>query len=111
MKTNKKLIKFAAILACLLSLTFSVNAQKRKAPVRRTKPPVAPISTTPPLSTEIKAGAEKVSTQIKNVSRFIYLLGSIAQGIEDVDKDIKAGKATRAAADQNAKVVGSQPQL
>ena len=103
MKTNKKLIKFAVILACLLSFTFSANAQKRKAPSRRTKPPATPVSTTPPLSSEIKAGAEKVSIQIKNVSKFIYILGGVAQGIEDLDKEVKAGKVSRTASDQNTK--------
>ncbi len=102
MKTNKKLIKFAAILACLLSLTFSVNAQKRKTPSKRTKAvPAAP--TMPLINSEIKAGAEKVSIQIKNVSKFIYILGGVAQGIEDIDKDIKAGKVSRTATDQNTK--------
>jgi hypothetical protein len=103
MKTNKMLINFAVILACLLAFTFSANAQKRKAPVRRTKPVVAPVPTTPPLSSEIKAGAEKVSIQIKNVSKFIYILGGVAQGIEDLDKDVKAGKVSRTASDQNTK--------
>lgn len=104
MKTNKKLIKFAVILACLLSFTFSANAQRRKAPIKRTKPP----ATTPApaaflTNSEIKAGAEKVSIQIKNVSKFIYILGGVAQGIEDLDKDVKAGKVSRTASDQNTK--------
>jgi hypothetical protein len=104
MKTNKMLINFAVFLACLLAFTFSANAQKRKAPVRRTKPVVAAtVPTTPPLNADIKAGAEKVSIQIKNVSKFIYILGGVAQGIEDLDKDVKAGKVSRTASDQNTK--------
>jgi hypothetical protein len=103
MKTNKKLIKFAVILACLLSFTFSANAQKRKAPSKRAKPPAAAAPTTFLTNSEIKAGAEKVSIQIKNVSKFIYILGGVAQGIEDLDKDVKAGKVSRTASDQNTK--------
>lgn len=103
MKTNKKLIKFAVILVCLLSLTFSANAQKRKAPSRKAKPAAATATTTALTSSEIKAGAEKVSIQIKNVSKFIYILGGVAQGIEDIDKDIKSGRVSRTTADQNTK--------
>ena len=103
MKPNKNLIKFVAILACLLSLSFSANAQKRKTSSRRTKPATATTTPTPIVNSEIKAGAEKVSIQIKNVSKFIYILGGVAQGIEDIDKDIKAGKVSRATTDQNAK--------
>lgn len=103
MKTNKILINFAVILACLLSFTFSTNAQKRKAPSRRAKPQAATVPTTFLANSEIKAGAEKVSIQIKNVSKFIYILGGVAQGIEDLDKDVKAGKVSRTASDQNTK--------
>lgn len=100
MKTYKNSTKFAALLACLLCLTFSANAQKRKSPPRKTKTTAA---TTAPTGSEIKAGAEKVSTQIKNVSKFIYLLGGIAQGIEEIDKDAKTGRISRATADRNEK--------
>ncbi|HLM01447.1 MAG TPA: hypothetical protein VK400_10375, partial [Pyrinomonadaceae bacterium] len=40
---------------------------------------------------EIKNGAEKVSTQLVNVTRFIYLLGGIARNIEDIDKESRSG--------------------
>lgn len=91
------------ILACLLALTFSAAAQKRRTSSRKTSSKAANAATTPPASGEIKAGAEKVSIQIKNVSKFIYILGGVAQGIEDIDKDVKAGKVSRTTADQNAK--------
>lgn len=104
MKRKSNLIKTATILACLLLLAMAAAAQKRKPAAK--KPAAKPAATVPaaaPNAAEIKAGAEKVGVQIVNVTRFIYLLGGIAQGIEDVDKEIRAGKATRAAADQNAK--------
>jgi hypothetical protein len=98
MKTN--LIKFAAIFACLLSLVFSANAQKRRAPSKKART----TSTSVPSSFEIKSGAEKVSTQVKNVSKFIYKLGDIARIIEDLDKEIAARKASRNAPELNAKI-------
>lgn len=42
---------------------------------------------------EIKDGADKVAIQIMNTTKFLYLLGSIAKGIEDVDRDPKANAA------------------
>ena len=51
--------------------------------------------------TDIKTGAEKVSVQIKNTTKFLYLLGSVANGIETIDKDARAGKVSRDIQDKN----------
>lgn len=96
------LIKFAAVLAFVASLTFSANAQKRK-PTRKTSNPAATTGL-PSNSAEVKAGAQKVSTQIKNVSKFIYRLGDVARIIEDLDKEIAARKASSKAPELNAKI-------
>jgi hypothetical protein len=101
MKINS--IKFGAIVLCLLCLTFSAPAQKRKTTTSKAKRTVAE-ATTAVSSTEMKSGAEKVSTQIKNVSKFIYNLGGIARVIEDLDKEIAARKASRNAPNLNAKI-------
>jgi len=100
MKTNKNLITFIAILACLLGLTFSANAQKRKVTRKRTRPATVAATFT---TGEIKAGAEKVSTQIKNVTKFLYTLGSVAQVTESLNQEITAGKASRNAPNLYAK--------
>lgn len=99
MKTNR--IKFAAIVACLLCLTFSAQAQKRKPTAKKTKTTVAAPTTA---TAEIKSGAQIVSTQIKNVSKFIYSLGGIARVIEDLDKEIAARKASSNAPELNRKI-------
>ena len=101
MKTN--LMKFTTIFACLLCLAFSVQAQKRKPTTKKTKSPTV-ATTTITASSELKLGAEKVSTQLKNVSKFIYNLGGIARIVEDLDKEIAAGKASRNAPGLNAKI-------
>jgi len=93
MKSNKNLIIFAAVLTCVFVLTFSANAQKRKSPVKKKKT-TATATTTATASSEIKLGAEKVSTQIKNLSKFIYKLGDIARVTEDLDREIAAGRAS-----------------
>lgn len=100
MKTN--LIKLTAVFACLLCLAFSVEAQKRRPTAKRTVKPAATAAKSSN-SFEIKQGAVKVATQLKNVSRFIYNLGSVAQVIEDLDRDIAARKASRNANALNAK--------
>ncbi|HXG84935.1 MAG TPA: hypothetical protein VNI84_13015 [Pyrinomonadaceae bacterium] len=99
MKTNKNFLMLIALFAFLAFSTVSANAQRRRTPAKRTPKPAAATATIAPSSAEIKEGAEKVSTQLKNVTKFIYVLGGVAGGIEDIDKD--SGKVSRAAADLN----------
>ena len=106
MKRKNNLMKFIAVFACLFCLAVTTaTAQRRKTPARKTIRPAS--SATAPAAAgsnaEIRAAAGTVSVQLKNVTRFIYLLGSIAQGIEDVDKDITARRASAAAIELNAK--------
>ncbi len=98
MKINKNFTQFATVLAFLICLTFSVSAQRTRN--RTTKP--KPTSTPTVVKTNLKPGAEKVSIQIKNVTKFLYNLGGIAKGIEDIDKAVKDRKASREIADKNA---------
>jgi uncharacterized phage infection (PIP) family protein YhgE len=48
---------------------------------------------------------QKVSNQITNVTKFLYLLGGIAKGIEDIDKDKRANAQAIAANNENKKNV------
>lgn len=100
---KKALMKSVVVLTCLLGVTFAANAQKRRSTGKRTTRAAATTTTTAAGSAELKAGAEKVSTQIKNVSKFIYNLGGVARVIEDLDKEIAARKASRNAPELNAK--------
>jgi hypothetical protein len=100
MKTNKNLTKLLAVLICLFCLTFSVTAQKRRSTGRGTK---AAASNASMNAAEIRDGAQKVSTQIKNVSKFVYSLGGVARVIEDLDREIAARKASANAPELNAK--------
>lgn len=98
-----KIYKFLAktgflVLAVLLTFAASAEAQKKK-PVRKTTTTTTKTTTTSSL--EIRQSADKASIQIKNVTKYIYLLGSIASGIEDADKQAKAGKLSKAAVDTN----------
>lgn len=99
------LVAFAVVF-CLVSFISEASAQKRRTTTRRTtKKPAAAVPATLPVSSfEIKEGSQKVATQIKNVSKFIYLLGGIAGNIESIDADIKSRRITRQTTiDQNTK--------
>jgi hypothetical protein len=95
---NKNLTRTGAILLCVLCFAFSATAQKKKT---TTKPTTTPTTITN--TAEVKAGAAKVSIQIKNVSKFVYNLGIIGRSIEDLDFEIKAGKASQKGIDTNTK--------
>lgn len=94
-KTNFRLWMMFTVVVCLLSFVFEANAQqRRRKPVRRAKAPVT--NPAPPAAgLEIKDGSQKVSTQIKNFSKFLYILGGVAKNIEALDADIKARRTTR----------------
>jgi hypothetical protein len=79
----RKTLLLASIVACLFNFGISVSAQKRKPAAK--KPVVV-------LTNEPKEAAKKVETQLNTVAKFLYLLGGIASGIENIDKDVKSGK-------------------
>ncbi|MGD9631142.1 MAG: hypothetical protein AB7V18_18045 [Pyrinomonadaceae bacterium] len=92
-----KPIRIFAFLALALSFAaINADAQKTR------KPPATPkvvTSTTLPAANEVKTGSDKVSIQIKNVTKYIFVLGGAATGIETLDKDPRANQAAR---DSNA---------
>lgn len=108
MKKNTNL-KFAlmvfTVVVCVMSFVFETSAQKRRRTTRRaTKPAATASATSSANAAELKDGAQKISTQIKNVSKFLYLLGGIAKNIEAIDADVKARRITRQTTiDQNEK--------
>ncbi len=95
------LIKMISIAAVLF--TFSVvaaDAQRR--PARPTAPKVVTTTTTPTAAaSDVRKATETVSNQIKNTTKFLFILGGVAKGIEDLDKDRNANKAARDANAQN----------
>lgn len=103
MKSKNNFVKLAVIFVCLLSFVSTASAQKRRTTVRKAAAQPAVTTAANVGSTgEIKAAAEKVSIQLKNVSRFIYILGSVAQGIEDIDSQARTNRISKAALDKNA---------
>ena len=95
---NMKFIRFGIVTGvAIAAFTVGAAAQKSKTPAKR---PPAP-ATTVTNALEIKDGTDKVSVQLKNVTKFLYALGGIASGIEQIDKDAKTKTIARAALDLN----------
>ena len=98
----EKILSKCVIAACLFCLVLTAAAQtKRRKPVRRTSKSAA--TSTAANAAEVKQSAEKVSTQLKNVTKFIYVLGGVAQVIQDTDAAAKTGRVARATMDINTK--------
>lgn len=91
MRKARLLIVFTA---GITFLAFSANAQTRKPTAKPPATPKVVTSSTLPGTTaaDTQPGAQKVSIQIKNVTKFIYALGGIASGIESIDKDTRANR-------------------
>ena len=87
-------------LVCLALFAVSANAQKRR-PSR--KPSAKTTTTAPSTNALVKEGAAKVAVQIKNLTKFIYNLGAVARAIEDLDKEIAAGRGSSNARALNTK--------
>jgi hypothetical protein len=75
------------VLVCLLLLSTTALSQTRSRTTRRsTQSSKTPKVSEQQSAAEAKtAGAMKVADQIKNLTKFLYLLGGVAKGIEDID--------------------------
>lgn len=97
----KSLIVFLFIFTFILGLSIDANAQRRRSKSKRTTA-TKPAGNNVVGAAAVKKGAEDVAIQLKNVSKFVFVLGGVASGIEAIDKDVRAGKASREIADKNA---------
>jgi len=86
--------------AAFLILPVTAVAQTRSRTTRRATQPAKPSAQQ--AGAEAKtAGATKVADQIKNLTRFVYLLGGVAKGIEQVDEAARKNEASPTALQQN----------
>jgi hypothetical protein len=81
-------------MVCLFLLPASAQAQKK-----RTTSKKSTAAKTDP-SIEVRAGATRVADQIKVLTKFLYLLGGVAKGIEAADVAAQEGQASKAVVDQ-----------
>ncbi len=89
-------IRVVLIVLFILS-PMTTFAQTRK---RTTTRPIS-RSTVPKKGSEVqRQGAMRVGDQIKNLTRFIYILGGVAKGIESVDDAARRNEASPAVLQQ-----------
>lgn len=95
-------MKHVLVLVCLLLLSTTALAQTRsRTTSKRPTPPPANTAAQQASAAAKTAGATKVADQIKNLTRFVYLLGGVAKGIEQVDDAAKKNEASPATLQQN----------
>ncbi|HSE99032.1 MAG TPA: hypothetical protein VLD57_12260 [Blastocatellia bacterium] len=90
---------YILVLVCVILFPDIASSQTRRRTQQRRRPPAT--STVDKSAAEIRAARERVSTQIKNLSLFLYLFGGIVKGIESSDQAARNSEASSAAIDQN----------
>jgi len=84
---------FFVMIVCLILVPATAFGQKKRTSAKKT---TAATETT----LAVRAGATRVADQIKLLSRFLYLLGGVAKGIESADAAAQRGEASQAIIDQ-----------
>lgn len=92
-----KRIAIALLVAILIAPAAAVGQTRR----RSTKPTTPSQSSAQKVSAARTAGATKVAEQIKLMTKFIYLLGGVANGIATVDEAVKKNEASAAVIQRN----------
>ncbi|MFN2499991.1 MAG: hypothetical protein ABR557_12990 [Pyrinomonadaceae bacterium] len=84
------------LLIAIVLFPLTSSAQTRK----RTTSKPSRSSAAPKTSSVAQAGAQRVADQIKILTRFIYLLGGVAKGLEGVDDAARRKEASPAILEQ-----------
>lgn len=95
--------RFAAVMIAVISI-FAATATAQKRTTTKRKYPATPKVVTTNVSTgsDVAKAKETVNNQIKNITKFVDVLGPIAQGIESIDNDAKTKKVKKETLDTNA---------
>ena len=91
-------IAVVLIIAVVLFPTTSFAQTRKRSATKSTRSSVA---TTP--SAVERAGAQRVADQIKTLTKFIYVLGGVAKGLESLDDSARRNEASATIIDQAAK--------
>lgn len=98
-----KRLLLLCLTGALLSIPFQTQAQtRRRAPQRRA--PRATTTAAPLTETELRDGRERLTAQIKLLSRFLYLYGRISGTVEATERaqgGRQAAQPSRAALVEN----------
>ena len=85
---------------CILLLSTTAAAQTRARTTTRRGAASSKTSARPAAEARTN-GATRVADQIKNLTRFLYLLGGVAKGIEDLDAAARSNQGSPTALQQN----------
>ncbi len=94
-------MKAIAVICVLLFATGIAHSQTRSRTTSKRGTASSKASAQQAASEARTNGATKVAEQIKNLTRFVYLLGGVAKGIEQVDEAARRNEASPAALQQN----------
>jgi len=83
----------------MIFLSTTADAQKRQRRAPQRKPTAS--KTTQKAAADLKAGRERVASQIKVLTQFLYLYGGITKGIESTDLAARNGEASPTVIEQN----------
>ena len=95
---NRLLLIAAALLLALPVITVSQTRTRRSSSSTQK---TSQTSTAAQAAEIHLAGATRVAEQIKNLTRFLYVLGGVAKGIEGVDEAARKNEASPAALQRN----------
>jgi hypothetical protein len=84
---------------CLIALSITVPVTFAQTKRRSTKT----TASTTARATAINAGAIRVADQLKTLTRFVYLLGGVAKGLEAADAAVRRNEASASVIDQTNK--------
>jgi hypothetical protein len=88
--------------AWLLLLPVTALSQTRNRSSRQKPSATATTTATAQQATAIRnEGAARIAVQIKNLTAFLYRLGGVAKGLEELDAAAKAANASPAVVQQN----------
>jgi len=83
---GEKMKIIVAIVSILLLSTAAFSQTRSRTTRRSTQSSRTPKVSEQQAAAEAKtAGATKVADQVKNLTKFLYILGGVAKGIEDID--------------------------
>ena len=90
------------MIACLLLLLLPapLSAQNRQRTTSKRSAQRSTRADSSETAGERTQGATRVADQIKNLTRFLYLLGGVAKGIEAADVAVQQGGASQSVIDQ-----------
>jgi hypothetical protein len=99
----KKALYFAIVCLMLLPASALSQTRRRTTNTGNRRSTRASANAAQPATETVQSGATRVADQIKNLTRFLYLLGGVAKGIEAADDAARRGDASNAVQEQTAR--------